>query len=260
MIDTLILCVEYGEVFLFALLLGSFFNVCIYRIPQGESIVFPRSHCPHCKQLIAAWDNIPVLSFVLLKGRCRSCQAKISWRYPSIELLTAGLMTTIVAWFGFTLTSLFDVIFVGLLIIISFIDIDHRIIPNTLSIPGIVIGVIASVVLHQPWYHAFAGILAGGGAIWAMGYLGELVFKKEAMGGGDVTLMAMVGAFLGWELAILTIFLGSFSGAIIGVIVKRFTGDEYIPFGPFLSFGALMALLFGQPVVVWYLNLFLPAS
>lgn len=227
---------------------------------QKESIVFPASHCPHCHIPIQPWDNVPIFSFLLLRGKCRSCGAKISWRYPIVELLTALLFLAFVHQFGITLLTAVYLVFVGALIAISFIDLDHRIIPNTISLPGIAVGIVVSFFLPLPvaaihWYGAFLGAIVGGGIILLVGYVGAKIFRKEAMGGGDVKLMAMIGAFLGWEMALMTIFFGSIVGAVIGLIVKLIAGKDYIPFGPFLSVGALISLFFGQQLLFWYWNL-----
>jgi leader peptidase (prepilin peptidase)/N-methyltransferase len=248
----------YVITFLFGLLFGSFLNVCIYRIPRQESIVFPPSHCPACGVQIKPWDNIPVLSFVFLGGKCRSCHAKISWRYPLVELLTASLFLAFVYSYSFVPLTFVYLVFVSALIVISFIDLDHRIIPDKISLPGVAVGVAASYVLPIAWYESIIGALVGGGVIMATGYGGSLIFKKEAMGGGDVKLMAMIGAFLGWKMALLTIFFASLVGAIVGIVVKISTGKEYLPFGPFLSLGALFALSFGQQLLFWYWNLVSP--
>ena len=223
-----------------------------YASQQPESIAFPGSHCPQCQTLIKPWDNIPILSFLLLRGRCRHCGVGISWRYPCIELLTALLYVGIVTQFGLTPESLIYVVFASLLLIISGIDLDHQLIPDVLSVPGILLGVAAIPLSPISWQNAFLGILAGGGIIWITGFLGALAFKKEAMGGGDVKLMAMIGAFLGWKMVFLTIFFASVTGALIGILFKIFTGKEYIPFGPFLSIGALLALFFGPRLLFWY--------
>ncbi len=248
----------YGLTLILGLLFGSFFNVCIYRIPQGESIVFPGSHCPRCNHALTPWDNIPVISFLLLRGKCRFCQAPISWRYPLVELLTAGLFLLVVHSFSLTWSTLVYLILTSAFIVISFIDFDHQIIPDKISLPGILIGFAASFVLPLHWYDSLLGILFGGGIIMAVGYLGEWVFKKEAMGGGDVKLMAMIGAFLGWKSALLTIFFASLIGAIIGIVMKRITGKEYLPFGPFLSIGAFLTFLWGERFLLWYWSLLLP--
>lgn len=250
----------YALTLILGLLFGSFFNVCIYRIPRGESIVFPASHCPKCHQSIKPWDNIPIVSFLLLRGKCRSCDAAISWRYPLVELLTALLFLTIVHTFAVSWATLFYLIFASALLIISFIDLDYQIIPDKISLPGIVVGIIASFFFPIAWYESVLGALVGGGVILLVGYIGEFVFKKEAMGGGDVKLMAMVGAFLGWKLALLTIFFASLIGAVIGIGMRLITGKEYIPFGPFLSIGALFALFFGHNFLVWYWTLLIPSQ
>jgi len=235
-----------------------------HAVSRKESIVFPSSHCPNCNTPIKPWDNVPILSFILLRGKCRSCHAKISWRYPIVELLTALLFLAFVYQFGITALTSMYLIFVGALIAISFIDFDHKIIPNKISLPGIAVGIIASFLLPLPatlihWYGAFLGAIAGGGVILLVGYLGAKIFKKEAMGLGDVKLMAMIGAFLGWKMALITIFFGSVVGAVVGIVIKLITGKDYIPFGPFLSIGALTALFFGQQLLFWYWNMAFPS-
>jgi leader peptidase (prepilin peptidase)/N-methyltransferase len=219
---------------------------------RPESIIFPASHCPGCQTPIKPWDNIPILSFLLLKGQCRACGTKISWRYPLLELLTALLYVGILVQFGFTLEAFVYLIFGSLLIIISFIDIDHQLIPDVLSVPGILLGIIVIPLSPIRWHDSLLGILVGGGIIWLTGFVGKLVFKKEAMGGGDIKLMAMIGAFLGWKMVLMTIFFGSITGAVLGILFKLLTGKEYIPFGPFLSIGALLSLFVGQQVLFWY--------
>ncbi len=251
----------YFATFLLGLLFGSFFNVCIYRIPRQESIVFPGSQCPHCNQHIQPRDNIPIVSYLLLGGKCRFCHAEISWRYPLVEALTGGLFLYTVHHFSIGWETLVYLVFISSLIVISFIDIDHRIIPDVISLPGILLGFFAAVfVLPLHWYDSLIGILLGGGIILGIGILGELLFKKEAMGGGDVKLLAMIGAFLGWKLALLTIFFGSLAGAVIGLLRRIITGDEYIPFGPFLALGALAALFLGERFLHWYWIVLLPSQ
>jgi len=240
------------------LLFGSFFNVCIYRIPRQESIAFPASHCPHCQQPIKPWDNIPVLSYLLLGGKCRACRVPIAWRYPAVEALTAGIFVVLLHTYGISYELLWYLILLCALLVISFIDFDHRIIPDVISLPGIVLGLSASYFLPITWFEAVLGAVVGGGLIFAVGSVGGWVFKKEAMGGGDVKLMAMIGAFLGWKLALLTIFFASLVGAVIGIIQKIKTGQEYIPFGPFLSLGAVFALFVGNPLIRWYVGLLFP--
>lgn len=223
-----------------------------HAISKPESIVLPASHCPACQTPINPWDNIPVLSFLLLQGKCRACGARISWRYPLIELLTALLFIACVHQWGFAPQTFVYWPFLAALIVISFIDLDHRLIPNVISVPGIAIGLLLSPLLPIVWHESLAGILVGAGIIKITGDIGKRVFKKDAMGGGDVKLMAMIGAFLGWKMVFLTLFFGSITGAVIGIVWKLFTGKEYIPFGPFLSIGALFSLFFGHPFLLWY--------
>lgn len=231
---------------------------------KRESIVFPGSHCPNCNTPIKPWDNIPVLSFILLKGKCRSCSARISFRYPLVELLTAVLFVTCMYRFGINLQTFVYLVFVSGLLIISFIDFEYKIIPDVISKPGIIIGLLFSLFPSIPitWYNSVLGALTGTGTIVFIVYVGPLIFKQEAMGLGDVKLMAMIGAFLGWKLALLTIFLGSLFGAVIGLIfilLKKTTLKSYFPFGPFLCAGALISLLFGKQLFLWYWNVFFPA-
>lgn len=223
-----------------------------HALSKPESIVFPASHCPACQTPIAPWDNIPVISFLMLRGTCRTCQASISWRYPLIELLTALIFSSLFYRFGLATETLVYLAFAAALIVLSGIDLDHRLIPNAISLPGIMIGLLASPLLPITWMESLLGILTGGGIILLTGYLGTLFFKKDAMGGGDVKLLAMIGAVLGWKMVFLTILFGSVTGAVIGIIYKLLTNDEYIPFGPFLSFGALSALYVGPQFLNWY--------
>lgn len=219
---------------------------------RPESIIFPASHCPGCRTPIKPWDNIPILSFLFLKGQCRACGMKIAWRYPLLELFTALLYVGVLVQFGLTPEAFVYLVFVSLLIIISLIDIDHQLIPDVLSVPGILVGVLTVPLLPIRWDDSLLGMLVGAGIIWLTGVVGSLVFKKAAMGGGDIKLMAMIGAFLGWKMVLLTIFFGSITGAVLGILFKLLTGKDYIPFGPFLSLGALLSLFIGQQVLFWY--------
>lgn len=248
----------YGVTLILGLLFGSFFNVCIYRIPGGESIVFPGSHCPHCSHDLKPWHNIPVVSFLCLQGKCRFCQTPISWRYPFVEILTAAFFLVVVHTYSLTWETFAYLLLTSALIVISFIDFDHQLIPDKISLPGIIVGFAVSFLLPLRWYDSLLGILIGGGVIWAVGIVGEWIFKKEAMGGGDVKLMAMIGAFLGWKAALLTIFFASIIGAVIGIIMRLITGKEYLPFGPFLSVGAFLSLLWGEQFLLWYWGLIVP--
>jgi len=244
-------------VFLFGLIVGSFLNVCIHRIPRSESILFPPSHCPGCSRRIAWRDNIPVLSFLLLGGRCRFCREKISPRYPLVELLTAFFSIGIFLISSGPVEYLAYFIFTSALIVISFIDLQHRIVPNVISIPGIFLGFLAAFFLPRiTWVDSLLGILLGGGIIYLVIAVYWLFTRKEGMGGGDLKLLAMIGAFLGWKGAVFSLVSGALAGSILGlalILVKGWNRRDQIPFGPFLSLGAVGFLLGGARLVDWYL-------
>ena len=249
--------------FIFGSLIGSFLNVCIIRMAKEESVVTPRSHCVKCKKLIAWYDNIPLVSFILLRGKCRSCGEKFSFRYFFIELLTALSFLGLYRYFGLQPILLPYLVMISGFIVATFTDIDERIIPDEISVGGMVVGVILSFAipqLHQTdsylisLWRSVLGVLIGGGSIYLMGIIGDFLFKKESMGGGDVKLMAMIGAFLGWKLALLAFFIAPFFGAVFGIIEKIRTKESLIPYGPFLVIGALIALFFSDPILNWILN------
>ena len=245
-------------------LIGSFLNVCIHRLPRCESIVWPGSHCPSCGTSIAYYDNIPLLSYLWLMGHCRTCRSSISMRYPVVEAVNAAGYVMILATFGLTWTTvLYSALFSALLVVTG-TDLTHRIIPNVVTVPGIVIGLLgAATVLPVGLMNALLGVAIGGGILWALAWASPYLFGKEGMGGGDIKLLAMIGAFLGWKPALLTIMVGSLSGSLIGLsliglgLMKR---DEYIPFGPFLVFGALVSMFFAQPLFEWYQTLLTPSG
>ncbi|HUL22666.1 MAG TPA: prepilin peptidase [Thermodesulfobacteriota bacterium] len=238
-------------------LVGSFLNVCICRLPKEESIIWPGSHCPHCKKPIKPYDNIPVVSYILLKGKCRSCHRPISFQYPLVEGIGAFSSLVLFMRFGPSLSYLFYFLFVASLIVITVIDLYHQIIPDVISLPGIGVGLLASVMIPQiTLSNSFTGILFGSGSLFLVSAYYEWLRKKEGMGLGDAKLLAMIGAFLGWKAVILTILLGSLVGSIIGVLVMVLRGKDFkyaIPFGPFLSFGALIALFYQNEIISWYL-------
>jgi leader peptidase (prepilin peptidase)/N-methyltransferase len=246
-------------ILLFGGCIGSFLNVCIYRLPQGLSIVSPRSFCPQCRSPVRSYDNIPLLSYLLLRGKCRSCGAKISWRYPLMEALTGAFAVALYLKFGLTLGFFAFFAFTAALLVITFIDLDHRIIPDVISLPGIAVGFGLSFFLPAPsWTDSLIGLLAGGGSLYlvAIGY--EALTKREGMGGGDVKLLAMIGAWLGWKAVLFTLFLASLTGTLIGggaMVVQRQGRHYAIPFGPFLAFAALAYLFFGPQLIEWYLSL-----
>ena len=271
---------------IFGAIIGSFLNVVIHRLPLEESIVFPNSRCPSCGASIAFYDNIPVLSYVALGGKCRGCKKRISFRYPAVELLTAALFAA-VAWHdGLSAALPFDLVFVSALLGLVFIDAEHMILPNVITYPGIVFALVARIALPyltgtphfddipslssgalagMPlWVVSLAGAvigaLIGGGSLWLMGWTWEKLRGIEAMGLGDVKMMFMVGAYLGWRLTILTIFVGVLTGSIIGIALMARQGQRnmqmLLPFGVFLGLGAVAALLFGAPLVEWYAGQF----
>ncbi|WP_447970275.1 prepilin peptidase [Nitrospira sp. M1] len=254
------LLLEYGSVCFFGLIIGSFLTVCIHRIPQDLSIVFPRSACVHCQQTISWYDNIPVVSFLILRGQCRHCHASILPRYPLIEL-SNGLGYVAILWrFGWEWESVIYAILFSALLVITWIDWDHQIIPDVISLPGIVLGVLAaSTVLPTGFVNSMIGVLVGGGVLLGMAWISPYVFGKEGIGGGDIKLLAMVGAFLGWKAALLTLMLASIVGAVIGVIllvVKIIQRGQYIPFGPYLALGATLTMFFGTDLMNWYFGRF----
>ena len=244
-------------------LIGSFLNVCIYRLPQGESIVWPGSHCPACGKAIAFYDNVPVLSYLILGGRCRACGVSIPIRYPLVEAANAIGYLVILWTFGPGATSVLYALLFSALLVVTGTDLTHKIIPDVVTLPGIVVGLLgAATVLPVGIFDAFLGIVVGGGILWALAWASPYLFGKEGMGGGDIKLLAMIGAFLGWKAALLTIMIGSLFGSVIGVslialgFLKR---DEYIPFGPFLVCGALLSMFYAQPILSWYQNFLNPS-
>ena len=242
---------------IFGAMVGSFLNVCIYRLPKEESIIWPRSHCPTCKKIIRFYDNIPLISYLLLRGRCRYCKGPISLQYPLVEGITALSSLFLIIKFGPSLSYLFYFAFVAALIAITVIDLYHQIIPDGISLPGIGVGLLASLVIPQiTFFNSLMGILLGGGSLFLVATLYEWIFKREGMGGGDVKLLAMIGAFLGWKAVILTILLSSLIGSITGILIMILKGKDFkyaIPFGPFLSMGAVIALFYGENLIRWYL-------
>ncbi|MDO8785270.1 MAG: prepilin peptidase [Syntrophales bacterium] len=237
--------------------LGSFLNVCIYRIPEGRSIVFPSSHCPECRHPINPWDNIPLVSYLILRGRCRHCQGKISPQYPVVELITA-VMALLLFWkFGLSLRFLFSFIFTCSLIVITFIDLRHQIIPDLITLPGIPLFFLVAVFfMNIRVMEALLGILLGGGVLYIIAFLYELLKKREGMGGGDIKLLAMLGAFSGWKSLLFILLLSSSLGALVGITVMIIKGKDMkyaIPFGPFLSLAAVAYIFFGGYFLQFFL-------
>ncbi len=251
--------------FILGTMVGSFLNVCIGRIPNGESIVLPSSRCPKCRTPIAFYDNIPLISYLLLRGRCRSCGETISPRYFVVELLMAGLSLALFYRFGFGFVYFASFLLVAALIVISFIDLDVRIVPDVISLPGIIVGLSLSVigyfvvgesiVVPSP-LSSVIGIITGGGFLLATAWIYEKITGVEGMGGGDIKLLAMIGAFLGWPAIPITLFFASLVGSIVGLGCMLLTGAGRrlaLPFAPFLCSGALLFIFFGEDLIRFYL-------
>jgi len=255
--------------FILGSIVGSFLNVCIYRMPLAQSIIRPRSFCSHCKKTILWYDNIPLLSYLVLNARCRFCKGKIPFRYFIVELLTAIIFLIFYNLYGLSFSFFFYIIFICGLIVATFVDIQHRIIPDEISVGGIIVGFLLSAIngIHlqpttyklQPVLNSLLGIILGGGIIYLTGVIFDLVYFKllkkppiqgetESMGGGDVKLLAMIGAFLGWQKALLTFFLAPFFGVVIGIVNLLVKKDHTIPYGPFLSLAALSALFWADKI------------
>ncbi len=274
-------------VFVFGAAIGSFLNVVIYRVPNGLSIALPNSACPNCKTAIKPYDNIPVLGWLMLGGKCRSCKEPISWRYPAVELLTAGIFILVYWRIGFTPYLPLTLAFSAAMIVLIFIDAEHMILPNVITYPMFVIALIVRIVFplvfpdnyfsdttygpiaslhgYPTWAVSLAGALfgafVGGGSLWAVGALWKLLRGVDAMGLGDVKLLLGIGALLGWRLTLLTIFVGAFTGAIAGAAILVIRKDKdmqsQIPFGIFLGIGSFVAMLFGERLIAWYMSQFI---
>ncbi|HEY2866823.1 MAG TPA: prepilin peptidase [Pyrinomonadaceae bacterium] len=280
--------VGYIFVFLFGAAIGSFLNVVIHRVPNEQSIVFPNSACPKCGEQIRPYDNIPILSWLILRGKCRNCHAPISARYPAVELLTALIFVLVYWQVGPDPFLPVALIFVSAIIALIFIDSEHMILPNAITYPLFVFAVLVRIVYPLfvgkafffdlsvwplsyfpgwPWWAlsligALLGALVGGGFLWLVGEAWKRLRGVDAMGLGDVKMMAAVGALLGWRLTLLSIFLGAFSGALIGGVLVMRQKDRnlqmQIPFGIFLGIGTIVAMLFGERLIGWYITNFIP--
>ena len=269
----------YAIYFVLGLAIGSFLNVCIHRIPRGESIVLPASRCPHCLRPIRPLDNIPIFSYIWLGGKCRHCKQPISFQYPLVEGVTGLAFFCCALQWDLTAPALLNSVFLAALIVLVFIDYQHQILPNVITLPGALLGIalsgfqdqayfedvisfyLSSVLWHAnptallPWVGSTLGALVGGGVLFGVGSAYHLVRKRPGLGMGDVKMMAMVGAFLGWRLAFLTIFLGSLLGSLAGIFLILFRGrtmQSKLAFGTFLGAGAAAILFFGLPFIRWY--------
>ncbi|HOP85089.1 MAG TPA: prepilin peptidase [Syntrophorhabdaceae bacterium] len=246
-------------ILIFGAIVGSFLNVCIYRLPRDKSIIVPNSYCPDCKKPIKFYDNIPILSYIILRGRCRHCNAKISIRYPIVEFITALLFLFLFKTNGLSIEFFVMIFFVSLLVVISFIDLEFQIIPDVLSIGGLIIGLILSFFRQNfGFFDALFGVVLGGGVLFAIAFGYQLIRKIEGMGGGDIKLIGMIGAYCGIKGVIFTIITGSLFGTIVGIpamLIKGKDSKYAIPFGPFLSLGAVMYIFYGKILVVAFLNI-----
>jgi len=242
---------------LFGLVIGSFLNVVISRLPEGRSVWRPRSACPRCGKPIAWRDNIPVLSFAMLRGRCRDCATAIPWRYPIVEAATGAAFALAYLLLGQTPEFVVAAAFLAMLIAITAIDLAHQIIPDVITLPGIVAGVVANLVTGRvAWLESLIGIAVGGGI-----FLVIILASRGGMGGGDMKLGAMFGAFLGWKLGLLAVLLGVLAGGVVALcllLLGKKGRKEAIPFGPFLALGGAIAFLWGDKLLAWYLDHFLP--
>ena len=247
----------YIIAFIFGTIVGSFANVCVYRLPQRLSVIFPGSHCPSCQQPISPWWNIPLLSYLMLRGFCAACKTRISWRYPLLEAACGFLYAFLYAQWSLSPTSVILVCFITALGIVSYIDMLYTIIPDVITLPGIVVGLGASTLVTDVGLtNALLGVLLGGGLLLLAALVGQVLFQRQGMGLGDVKLLAMIGAFLGWPAVLVTLILASVGGAAIGlllIVLRRKGRKEYIPFGPYLALGAFLATLWGEQIIAWYL-------
>jgi len=240
---------------------GSFLNVVILRLPEKDSsIVFPGSHCPQCDHPLSWWENIPLLSYLILRGRCRSCAARISWQYPLVEAAMALFSLMLLQRFGISADFCIQFVFFAALLVIIFIDIHHQIIPDVISLPGIALGFLASFFSgHITWQQSGLGLLIGGGILYLVAFGYYTLAKRDGMGGGDIKLLAMIGAFLGWQSLLYVVFASSFMGSIVGILamIKQGKGGKTrIPFGPFLSIAAISWVLFQDQILQGW-NLYL---
>ncbi len=244
---------------LFGLLVGSFLNVCIFRLPRGTSIVWPASACGSCRRELRWFENIPIVSWVVLGAKCARCKAPISLQYPLVEGITAVLFVLVVATTPAGPQLAARLLFVCALIVLFGIDLEHQILPNSITLPGIVIGVLFSLAGPPGWRASLLGVLLGGGVLYAIAWGYYAVRREEGLGMGDVKMLGMIGAFLGWQAVLLTLVLASLSGAFIGVAMislQRGSMKYALPFGTFLAIGAVVAMLAGQPIIDWYVGFY----
>ena len=247
-------------VIVFGLIIGSFLNVVIYRLPKGLSLVRPGSQCPSCGKPIRFYDNIPLISYLTLKGRCRQCRSPISWRYPLVEGVTALCFAALYFKYGLSARYIAYGILTLFLIPISFIDLEKGLILNKLTIPCFILGTLAILGFHiENWKDVVFGALGGGAVVWVIGVFGKLVFRKESLGMGDVKLLVMIGVYLGFPDVLIGLFFGILAAFVVivgGMVLKKIRVGHTIPFGPFIAIGTLVYLLWGDSILRWYLGWF----
>lgn len=244
---------------LLGLAVGSFLNVCVHRLPRGQSLVRPASRCPHCGYVLRWYDNVPVVSYLVLRGRCRQCRARIAVRYPALELATLAVFLLHGAVFGWTPLLVVRLIFACALVVLFAIDLEHHLLPDVITLPGIAAGLLAATLFPPGLRDALIGVVAGGGVLWLIGEVYFRIAGQEGMGGGDVKMLAMIGAFLGWKLVLVTLVLSSVAGSVIGILVialRRGDMKYALPYGTFLALGSLAASLAGDRLIAWYLSFY----
>ena len=244
---------------LLGLVVGSFLNVCIYRVPRKLSIVWPASRCPSCERPLAWFENVPLVSYAALGGHCRTCRVAIPIRYPVVEAVTAVMFVLEYVVVGLSPLLAARLVFAAALIVLVAIDLEHQLLPNVITLPGIVCGLVFALVLPPGIIDALLGAALGGGVLFAIAEGYYRLRGEEGMGMGDVKMLAMIGAFLGWQLTLLTLVLGSFAGSLAGILIlatRRGTMKAALPFGTFLAIGAAIASLVGEPLIAWYVGLY----
>lgn len=250
--------VQAGIAAAFGAIVGSFLNVCIYRLPLKQSIVWPASACPRCRRELSWYENIPVVSYAVLRGRCRTCREPIGIRYPIIEATTALMFGAAWWYYGPGALVASRLVFGCALIVLFAIDLEHQLLPNVVTLPGIAVGLAFSLFTEPGWLASLIGVLVGGGSLYAVAEAYYRVRHEEGLGMGDVKMLAMVGAFLGWKLTVMTLMLASVSGSIIGLLLiaaGRGSMKYALPFGTFLALGAAAAATIGPGILTWYMGL-----
>jgi leader peptidase (prepilin peptidase)/N-methyltransferase len=259
MTDTLPPLVGLAFAGAFGAIVGSFLNVCIHRLPLGASIVWPSSACPHCKRELAWYENIPVASYLVLRARCRTCKAPISARYPFVEALTCAMFVGAWWYYGPGPLLASRLVFGSALIVLFAIDLEHHLLPNVITLPGIVVGFAFSLIAEPGWIASMIGLLAGGGVLYLVAVAYYRIRHEEGLGMGDPKMLAMIGAFLGWKLTLLTLLVASLTGTVVGlslIAAGRGSMKYALPFGCFLAVGAVVSAVAGRPILDWYLGFF----